>query len=298
MNENSQAIIILCSHLCVPDDVKPLSASEWSKLAEELMRDKLEPKDILRFSAEEMISQLYCDRDFAERLMRLMDRSAGLFAEVSRYASEGINIYTRADREYPVKLKVKLNQKCPPMFYCAGDIEILGLKVIGYAGSRNIDFDDEEFTRMTVKKTCAHNFGVVSGGAKGVDTAAGRSALEEGMPLIEYIAGGLSGMLKKKDIRINVTSGKRLILSEATPDAGFSVGNAMSRNKYIYAQSEASVIVKSDSGKGGTWAGASENLKHGWSKLFCRDKNYPGNIELIRLGAIPINEDWSGDIKN
>ena len=81
------------------------------------------------------------------------------------------------------------------------------------------------------------------------------------------------------------------------PDSGFSVGNAMSRNKYIYAHSEAAVIIKSDSGKGGTWTGATENIKHGWTKLFCRDKDYPGNIELIRMGAIPINEDWDGNIK-
>ncbi len=298
MNENSQAIIIFCSHLCAPEGTEPLSISEWSKVAEELMRNKLEPKDILNFTEDDMISRLYCDRDFAERLMRLIDRSAGLFAEVSRYASEGINIYTRADREYPVKLKMRLKQKCPPMFYCSGDISIAELSVVGYAGSREIDSDDEEFTRMTVKKTCAYKLGVVSGGAKGVDSIAAQTAFDEGMPLIEYIAGGLSAMLKKKDIRKNVTSGKRLILSEVNPDAGFNVGNAMSRNRYIYAHSEASVIIKSDSGKGGTWTGATENLKHKWCKLFCRDADYPGNIELIRLGAIPINEDWNGDIKN
>ncbi|MBQ3395838.1 MAG: hypothetical protein IJG55_05875, partial [Synergistaceae bacterium] len=52
----------------------------------------------------------------------------------------------------------------------------------------------------------------------------------------------------------------------------------------------------SDLGNGGTWTGAIENIKHGWTKLFCRDKDYPGNRELIRMGAIAINEDWNGDI--
>ena len=297
MNENSKAIIIFCSHLCAPEGTEPLSASVWSRLAEELMRNNLEPKDILNFTEEEMISNLYCDSDFAERLMRLMDRSAGLFAEVSRYESEGIRIYTRADKEYPTILKRKLKQKCPPIFYCAGDISIAELPVVGYAGSREIDSEDEEFTRMTVRKTCAHKLGVVSGGAKGVDSIAAQTAFDEGMPLIEYIAGGLSAILKKKDIRKNVIKGNRLILSEVNPDSGFSTGSAMSRNKYIYAHSEAAVIIKSDSGKGGTWTGATENIKHGWTKLFCRDKDYPGNIELIRMGAIPINESWNGDIK-
>ena len=298
MNANSQAIIIFCSHLCVTEGIEPLSISEWSKAAEALMNHKLEPKDILSFTEYE-IDSLFSDAKISsERLMRLMDRSAGLFAEISRYKSEGINIYTRADKEYPLKLKKKLKQKCPPLFYCAGDISISELRVAGYAGSRNIDSDDEDFTRKTVMKTCAYKLGVVSGGAKGVDSIAAQTAFDEGMPLIEYTAGGLTDMLKKKDIRENVIRGNRLILSEVIPDAGFSVGNAMSRNKYIYAHSEAAVIIKSDLNKGGTWAGAVENIKHGWTKLFCRDKDYPGNVELIRQGAIPINEDWNGDINS
>lgn len=296
MNDNSRAIIIFCSHICVPEGVKPLEPKEWSWLAEKLMSHKSEPKDILNLSDEEIISLF--GLELYERLMRLMDRSAGLFAEVSRYESEGIKIYTRADKEYPVKLKQKLKQKCPPLFYCAGDISIAEIKVVGYAGSRDIDSDDEEFTRKTVMKTCSYRHGVVSGGAKGVDSTAAQTAFDENMPLIEYIAGGLSAMMKKKVIRESVIAKKRLILSEVNPDAGFSVGSAMSRNKYIYAQSEASVIIKSDLGNGGTWTGAIENLKHKWCKLFCRDVNYPGNVELIRQGAIPIKEDWNGDIKS
>lgn len=301
MNENSQAIIILCSHLCPPEGINPLSISEWSKVAEALMNHKLEPKDLLDFTGYE-IDSLFAGTGIkditSERLMRLMDRSAGLFAEISRYKSEGINIYTRADKEYPVKLKIKLKQKCPPLFYCAGDISISELKVAGYAGSRNIDSDDEDFTRKTVMKTCAHKLGVVSGGAKGVDSIAAQTAFDEHMPVIEYVSGGLTAMLKKKDIRDNVIRGNRLILSEVNPDAGFSVGSAMSRNKYIYAHSEAAVIIKSDLNKGGTWAGADENLKHKWCRLFCRDKDCPGNAELIKRGAIAIYEDWNGDINS
>ncbi|MBQ6112467.1 MAG: DNA-processing protein DprA, partial [Synergistaceae bacterium] len=186
MNANSQTIIIFCSHLCVTEGIEPLSISEWSKVAEALMNHKLEPKDILNFTEYEIDSLFAGIKNItSERLMRLMDRSAGLFAEVSRYKSEGINIYTRADKEYPVKLKIKLKQKCPPLFYCAGDISISELRVIGYAGSRNIDSDDEEFTRETVRKTCKYRYGVVSGGARGVDAIAAQKAFDEHMPVIE-----------------------------------------------------------------------------------------------------------------
>ena len=186
--------------------------------------------------------------------------------------------------------------KCPPLFYCAGDITIAELHAAGYVGSRHINEDDENFTCITVMKTCAHRLGVVSGGARGVDSAAAQTALAEGWPVIEYIAGELLSLLAKKDIRDSVSMGKRLILSEAVPDAGFSVGWAMSRNQYIYAQSEAAVIIRADLKKGGTWHGAEENLRHKWCPMFCRDMDYPGNIALIAKGAVPINEDWDGDI--
>ena len=85
------------------------------------------------------------------------------------------------------------------------------------------------------------------------------------------------------------------------PDSAFTVGSAMSRNKYIYAHSEGTVIIKSDLNKGGTWTGAQENIKHEWSKIFCnkhhRIRCQNDNMELIRMGAIAINEDWNGDVR-
>ena len=68
------------------------------------------------------------------------------------------------------------------------------------------------------------------------------------------------------------------------------------RNRNIYAQSSGTVVIRSDRGKGGTWAGATEDLKKRWCPVFCRDYNYPGNKELIRLGAIPVIEEWDGNV--
>ena len=88
-----------------------------------------------------------------------------------------------------------------------------------------------------------------------------------------------------------------LLLSVVKPDAGFNVGVAMMRNRYIYAQSAGTVVVRSEYNKGGTWAGAMENLKHGWCPEMCWNKtSYQGNKALIQNGAIPIDESWSGKI--
>jgi DNA processing protein len=84
---------------------------------------------------------------------------------------------------------------------------------------------------------------------------------------------------------------KRLtLLSPFDPAAGFNVGNAMQRNKLIYALSDAALVVNSDCEKGGTWSGAMEQIKrlHGCPVFARSGEGVPmGNKKLIEAGARP-----------
>lgn len=51
-----------------------------------------------------------------------------------------------------------------------------------------------------------------------------------------------------------------MVISPYDPGARFHVGHAMQRNKLIYALADAGLVVSADLGKGGTWAGAEEQL--------------------------------------
>ena len=55
-------------------------------------------------------------------------------------------------------------------------------------------------------------------------------------------------------------NGQLVLISPYDPNAGFNVGNAMQRNKLIYALADASLVVSADLNKGGTWTGAVEQL--------------------------------------
>ena len=76
-NQNSEAIIILCSHLCVGKDVKPFEPSEWSKLADKLIVNNLTPMDLVNMDIEEL--NKYFSSKEAERILRLVERSTSLF---------------------------------------------------------------------------------------------------------------------------------------------------------------------------------------------------------------------------
>jgi predicted Rossmann fold nucleotide-binding protein DprA/Smf involved in DNA uptake len=58
-----------------------------------------------------------------------------------------------------------------------------------------------------------------------------------------------------------------LLVSAVHPDAGFSVGNAMARNKLIYALSTVTYVAAVVEGQGGTWNGAVEALRHGYGRV-------------------------------
>ena len=296
MNRNAEAITIFCSRLCAADNVHPLEIKEWSQLAERLVSLKLQPEFLLDFEKKDFIEQLQVSDEEADRYVRLLDRSGSLRFELSKYEDMGIQIVTRADSEYPRQLKKKLGKACPPLFYCAGNPSLLNRPSVGYVGSRTIEQTDIDFTRETVRKTVENGYGVVSGGAKGIDTVSAAAALSEGSFVIEYISDSMMRKMRDPDQLRAIRDERLLIMSVVTPSAGFNVGIAMMRNRYIYAQSSGTVVIRSDKGKGGTWAGATENLKSSMCPTFCRDCDYPGNKALINLGAVPINDDWDGNV--
>ena len=64
----------------------------------------------------------------------------------------------------------------------------------------------------------------------------------------------------------------------------------MERNKQIYALSDAALVVKSDHGHGGTWAGATEQLeKYRYVCVYARHPEEPcaGFDALVERGARP-----------
>lgn len=291
---NSHAIILLCSHLCKGPDVAPLEPSEWTGCAEKLLNAKKQPQDILDFSDDDFSEILGLDKEQIARYNRLRDRSASISIEYTRLESMGIFITTRADPNYPALLKKKLSKNSPPLFYYCGDIGIANDECIGFVGSRNIEQCDAEFTKKIVEACLDNKFSIVSGGARGVDSTAAETIMQNNGVAIEYVADSLSRKIKDKDVLRRIRDERLLILSAAIPTAGFNVGMAMQRNKYIYSQSLGTVIIRSDYNKGGTWAGATENLRHKYSHTFCWNNNsYKGNMELIKLGAIPIDDDFN-----
>ena len=296
MNRNSEIITLLCSHLCLSEGIEPITQSEWNGISQKLEENGLQPSALAEFTRKDYETKLGYQPKDTNRLMRLLDRSGSMSFVLSRYEDMGIRIVTLADEDYPERLKLKLG-KCPPLFYYVGQLSLLKKEAVGFVGSRNADQEDFNFTDRMVSATASHGYAVVSGGARGVDSIAALAAMKYGVPAIEFLGDSMIRKSQKATLMKEIRNGHVLLMSVAVPDAGFNVGFSMMRNHYIYAHSIGTVVVRCDTvDKGGTWTGAKDNLKENWCNTFCRDCNYRGNIALIQAGAIPIDENWDGDV--
>ena len=85
-----------------------------------------------------------------------------------------------------------------------------------------------------------------------------RGGLEAGGRSVGILANGLERAALNRENRTPLMDGRLVLVSPYDPAARFLVGHAMQRNKLIYALSEAALVVNSDYGHGGTWAGATE----------------------------------------
>lgn len=117
-----------------------------------------------------------------------------------------------------------------------------------------------------------------------------KGALTAGGRVIGVLSDSLERMALVREHREFLMEGRLILISPYDPSAGFNVGNAMQRNKLIYAFSDAALVVNSDVEKGGTWAGAIEQLKKlHFVPIYVRTKGETskGLDALRRNGALP-----------
>jgi len=118
-----------------------------------------------------------------------------------------------------------------------------------------------EFTAKLAQRCVSEELVVISGGARGVDSIAQDAALSNGGRAVAILANGLEKIIQRREIRESILANKLLLLSPFHPNVPFRAYNAMERNKFVYALSDYTVVISSTEKKGGTWAGATENLK-------------------------------------
>ncbi len=293
---DTQAVLLLCGYFgkMAPGATKPLAAGEYGRLAKWLVERRKRPSDLLDLDDADLSAVVEAKLE-PSRVRSLLKRGTALALATEKWLRSGLWILSRSDEEYPKHLKKRLGMDAPALLYGAGDPQLLLRGGLAIVGARNASEPALEFTREVAARCAAEGIAVVSGGARGIDSAAMQAAGEADGIAIGVLADGLLAAVRNRQNRVGLEAGKLALLSPFYPEAGFNAGNAMARNRCIYALADYALVVQSDLNKGGTWAGATENLREGWVPLLVRsDSSAPGNAELIRKGARLFDHDFQG----
>ncbi|MEA5508910.1 DNA-processing protein DprA [Crocosphaera sp. UHCC 0190] len=218
----------------------------------------------------------------------MLQRGGLLALTVEKWFNQGLWVISRADSNYPQRLKQQLKSLAPPILYGIGNQDLLLKGGLAVVGSRNVDQEGLDYTYRIVETCAEQKIQVISGGAKGVDQASMLGTLKAGGTAIGILANNLLKASVNGQYRPSIKEGKLTLISAVDPNASFHVGNAMGRNKYIYALANYGLVISADHNTGGTWAGATEALNI--------IKNVP---VLVRMqGAIPEgNQELSNRLK-
>jgi predicted Rossmann fold nucleotide-binding protein DprA/Smf involved in DNA uptake len=211
--------------------------------------------------------------------------------EIEQLEQVGIWTLSRIDESYPKRWKARLKSAAPPVIFGAGPVELAERQSIAIVGSREITDELGEIANQIGVRAAGSGLVVVSGGANGSDKFGMQGALQADGSAVGILPAGLARASRQRDVREFIANRQLCLISQVSPSAGFSVGNAMGRNRLIYALSDLTIVVATAAGSGGTWAGATENLKRRyapvavWSGPGAPD----GNEQLQRLGAFPLS---------
>ncbi|MGC1954852.1 MAG: DNA-processing protein DprA [Gammaproteobacteria bacterium] len=292
LSPNTQAILLLTAPLIVGRD-KPssdlLTPGDYKRLARFLRDKQRQPADLLVPDALGLLRECQPLID-SDRLKRLLARGFLLSQAIERWHTRAIWVVSRADGEYPRRLKTRLKDETPPILYGCGDAALLDTGGLAVVGSRHVDDALLEYTESIGRLTAKARHTLVSGGARGIDQAAMRGALDAGGKVAGVLADNLERAALNREHRNLLLDGQLVLITPYDPSAGFNVGHAMQRNKLIYALADAAMVVNSDYEKGGTWAGAIEQLgKLRLVPVYVRSNGEPSNglAALRRKGALP-----------
>lgn len=288
LSPTAQATLLLTSYFskASSESAKPLTNAEWGRFALWLKEKSTTPADLLVADPKALLQGWHDARISAERIIELLNRGHSLALAMEKWQRAGLWVVTRSDPEYPRRLKQRLKTDSPPVLFGCGNKALLNAGGLAIIGSRNASEADLAFTDHVGAKAAKEGIAIVSGGARGVDVTAMLGAMKQGGVVIGVMADSLLKAATSSKWRKGLMDDHAVLVSPFYPEAGFSAGNAMARNKYIYCLADSSMVIHSGK-KGGTLNGAEENLKKAWVPLWVKPTTDKGaaNADLVTKGG-------------
>ena len=253
----------MCAHLCL------LTRAAWR---EELPTPLTRPMAHRLYATGALCGLVLREMDgvrpeLLDRARALLTRSRDVYDLLNAYRARDYRALLPEDELWPTELKA-LGTHAPLFLFARGNMELFAGDRIAVAGSRDIAVGTRDYARRVGARLAAEGITMVCGGARGVDAAAQEGLLDAGGRLILVPATAVEGHLNDGRIKRALDEGRLLILCDTLPDDSFSAQRALERNHIIYALGEAALVLAARNGIGGSWRGATDCLRGGYTPVF------------------------------
>jgi DNA processing protein len=208
-----------------------------------------------------------------------------------------VGAVTAAHAAFPSSLRH--DPQPPAVLFFRGSFSSLDARTVGVVGTRNATGPGRDFAQRLGRELADAGVAVVSGLARGVDSAAHRGALRNAAaPVVGVVANGLDVPYPRENAELwRAVADRGLLVSEWPPGTAPERFRFPLRNRVLAALSEIVVVVESRE-RGGSLTTAREALERGIDVMAVpgavQNRAALGTNQLIRDGAAPVTE--PGDV--
>jgi DNA processing protein len=162
-------------------------------------------------------------------------------AEIAAAARHGARLISAGEPAYPTILAAVSD--APPVLYVLGRPELLLQRVVAIVGARNASANGIRLARQLAADLGSAGLAIVSGLARGIDTAAHQGALATGT--IAVMAGGVDVVYPPENDRLHAEIAERgTVISEMPPGLAPQSRHFPRRNRIVSGLSLGVVVVE------------------------------------------------------
>jgi DNA processing protein len=250
------------------------------------------PEAILRAPKDRLMRVDGIGEETAKILTSWQDH-ADPIAELKEAAERGISVVTQEDEDYPAPLREAYDP--PLLLYVWGKIEPRDRHAISVVGSRRATHYGTQATKKLSYSLAHAGFTIISGLARGIDTAAHEAAIAANGRTIAVLGSGMAKLYPPENLGLaeKIASGFGAVVSEFPLNTSPDKQTFPMRNRIVAAWARAVLVVECPA-----WSGSliTANLASEYGKpIFA----VPGPIDkptsagcnqLIRDGATLVSD--------
>ncbi len=186
---------------------------------------------------------------------------------IDHVTSQGVRLITILDQDYPEHLKLIYNR--PPFLWVRGQLDARNLRAIAVVGTRQATQEGHAAAARLARDLAQAGVTVLSGLARGIDTAAHTGTLEAGGKTVAVVGTGILARVyppENGDLAGRIVASQGAIVSQFWPEAPPRKANFPRRNVVMSGMAAGTVVVEAGQTSGARMQ-ARLALEHG-KRLF------------------------------